>query len=137
LHLRTKQYKTRQHKLEKQVAEKTKALQRQNEILEKNNSIKTRLISIISHDIISPLKFLTVAGKNLMEKKKLMDDQLRDETIREMTNTSQELQMLSTNILNWIKYQNENRRMVKENFNVYEMVDQVLGLLQSLARQKN
>lgn len=133
---RTRQYKIRQRKLERQVDEKTKELQQQNEVLEKNNSIKTRLISIISHDIITPLKFVTVAGKNLLEKKKLMSEELQQETVQEMTNTSQELQLLSTNILNWIKYQNENRRMVKETFNLYEMVGQVLGILQSMAKQK-
>jgi len=134
---RTRQYEIRQRKLEKQVAEKTRELQQQNEILEKNNAIKTRLISIISHDIVTPLKFLTVAGKNLLQKRKLMPEELQQETIQEMTNTSQELQLLSTNILNWIKYQNENRRMAKETFNLHEMVGQVLGILQSLARQKN
>lgn len=66
-----------------------------------------------------------------------MPEELQQETIGEMTNTSQELQLLSTNILNWIKYQNENRRMLKEKFNIHEMVNQVLGILQSLARQKN
>lgn len=133
---RTRQYEIRQRKLEKQVAEKTKELKEQNEILEKNNTIKTRLISIISHDIVTPLKFLTVAGKNLLEKRKLMPEELQQETIQEMTTTSQELQLLSTNILNWIKYQNENRRMAKETFSLHEMVGQVLGLLQSLAKQK-
>ena len=137
LKFRTRQYKIRQQKLEQQVAEKTKELQQQNEVLEKNNSIKTRLISIISHDIVTPLKFVTVAGKNLIEKRKLMPEELQQETIREMTNTSQELQLLSTNILNWIKYQNENRRMAKETFNLNELVNQVLGILQSLARQKS
>lgn len=137
INFRTKQFKVRQRRLEKQVAEKTKELQEQNEILEKNNSIKTRLISIISHDIVTPLKFLTAAGKNLLEKRKLMSEDLQQETVREMTNTSQELQLLSTNILNWIKYQNENRRMVKEVFNLNEMVAQVLGILQTLARQKS
>lgn len=136
LHLRTRQYKIRQRKLEKQVAEKTKELLEQNEILEKNDAIKTRLISIISHDIVTPLKFVTVAGKNLIEKRNLMPEEMQDETIREMTNTSQELQLLSTNILNWIKYQNENRRMVKETFNLHELVTQVLSVLTSLARQK-
>lgn len=134
---RTQQYKIRQRKLEQQVAEKTKELQQQNEILEKNNSIKTRLISIISHDIVTPLKFLTVAGKNLIEKRRMMPEELQQETIKEMTNTSQELQFLSTNILNWIKYQNENRRMMKETFNLHELVEQVLGILQSLAKQKS
>ncbi len=133
---RTRQYQIRQDKLEQQVTEKTKELQEQNEVLEKNNSIKTRLISIISHDIVTPLKFLNVAGKNLIEKRNLMSEDLQVETLKEITNTSQELQLLSTNILNWIKYQNENRRLIKENFNLHEMVGQVLGLLQSLARQK-
>ncbi len=137
LRLRTRQYKIRQRKLELQVAEKTKELQEQNEILEKNNTIKTRLISIISHDIVTPLKFLTVAGKNLLEKRKLMPEELQQETIQEMANTSQELQLLSTNILNWIKYQNENRRLLKETFSVHELVNQVLGVLKSLANQKH
>jgi len=134
---RTRQYEIRQRKLEQQVAEKTKELKEQNEVLEKNNSIKTRLISIISHDIVTPLKFLTVAGKNLIEKRKMMPEELQQETLQEITNTSQELQLLSTNILNWIKYQNENRRLAKETFNLQEMVNQILGILQSLARQKN
>ena len=107
-----------------------------NEALEKNNTIKTRLISIISHDIVTPLKFVTVAGKKLIEKRNLMSEELQQETIQEMTNTSQELQLLSTNILNWIKYQNENRRLAKETFNVHELVKQVLGVLNSLAHQK-
>jgi signal transduction histidine kinase len=137
LKFRTRQYKLRQQKLELQVLAKTKELLEKNEVLEKNNSIKTRLISIISHDIVTPLKFVTVAGKSLLEKRELMTEALQQETIQEMTNTSQELQLLSTNILNWIKYQNENRRMAKENFNLHEMVNQVFGILQSLARQKN
>ena len=134
---RTRQYQVRQKKLELQVAEKTKELLEQNEVLEKNNTIKTRLISIISHDIVTPLKFVTVAGKSLLEKRKLMTEDLQQETIQEITNTSQELQLLSTNILNWIKYQNENRRLAKETFNLREMVTQVFGILQSLARQKS
>jgi signal transduction histidine kinase len=135
-HLRTRQYKIRQYKLEKQVAEKTKELLDQNEILEKNNTIKTRLISIISHDIVTPLRFVTVAGKNLIEKRSLMSEELQQETIQEITNTSQELQLLSTNILNWIKYQNENRRLIKESFTLHDMINQVLGVLFSLAKQK-
>lgn len=134
--IRNRQFEIRQRKLEQQVAEKTQELLQKNEVLEKNNSIKTRLISIISHDIVTPLKFLTVAGKNLLEKRKVMPEELQQETIKEITNTSQELQLLSTNILNWIKYQNENRRLAKEQFNVYDLVNQVLGVLNSLAKQK-
>src|SRR5436190_2009946 len=134
--VRTRQLRQKQERLEKQVAEKTKELQQKTEVLEKSDGIKTRLISIISHDIVTPLKFITVAGKNLVDKRKLMTDGMQEETIREMVNTTQELQLLSTNILNWIKYQNENRRLAKETFSLRELVNQVLGLLQSLAKQK-
>lgn len=136
VNIRTRQLKQNQLRLEKLVSEKTKELQLKNEVLEKNDSIKTRLISIISHDIVTPLKFLTAAGKNLLEKRNAMPEELQKETLLEMTNTSQELQMLSTNILNWIKYQNEHRRLARENFNVHEMIEQVTSILKSLARQK-
>lgn len=134
--VRTRQLMRNQLKLENQVTEKTKELQQKNRALEKNNSINTRLISIISHDIVTPLKFLHVAGKNLLEKKGLMPEELKDETIKEITNTSKELQLLSTNILNWIKYQTENRRLVKEAFNLHELVNQSLSVLFALAKQK-
>jgi signal transduction histidine kinase len=134
---RVNQLKLNQAKLEKQVTEKTEELQQKNNRLEKSNSINNRLISIISHDIITPLKFLNVAGKNLLEKKQLMTEELKDETIKEITTTSKELQLLSTNILNWIKYQNENRRLVKEQFRLQDMLNQVFGILNSMAHQKN
>jgi signal transduction histidine kinase len=135
--IRINQLKINQAKLERQVTEKTEELQFKNDKLEKNNSINNRLISIISHDIITPLKFLNVAGKNLLEKKEMMSEELKDETIKEITTTSKELQLLSTNILNWIKYQNENRRLVKEHFYLYEMLNQVFSILNSMAHQKN
>lgn len=133
---RVNQLEINQRKLEKQVAEKTEELLQKNNTLEKNNSINNRLISIISHDIITPLKFLNVAGKNLLEKKSVMPEELKDETIKEITTTSKELQLLSTNILNWIKYQNENRRLVKEQFYLQDMLNQVFSILNSMAHQK-
>jgi K+-sensing histidine kinase KdpD len=136
IHLRTRQLRANQLILEKLVAEKTKELQLKTEVLEKNDNIKTRLISIISHDIVTPLKFLTAAGKNLIEKRKQMPEQLQDETIKEMANTSQDLQLLSTNILNWIKYQNENRRLTREDVNLHDLVNHVISVVKSLAKEK-
>lgn len=136
MRLRTRQYKLNQVKLQKQVQEKTKELLQQNKMLEKNNTIKTRLISIISHDIVTPLKFLTVGGKNLIDNKHMMPEELQDETLLEIVHTAQELQQLCTNILNWIKYQNENRQMLKEIVPLHTVVNQVVSILRSLAREK-
>lgn len=133
---RNRQLQQKQLKLEKLITEKTKELQLQNEVLEKNDVIKTRLISIISHDIITPLKFVAAAARNLVERKKQMPEELQHETVKEMANTAQELQMLSTNILNWIKYQNKNRRMLPEQIRPSEIVAQVFGILAPMAREK-
>jgi K+-sensing histidine kinase KdpD len=115
---------------------KTREIKQKNEELEKNDLIKTRLISIISHDLVSPLKFIHLTSKNLLENKYEMPVPLQDEMLFEISNSSKELELLSTNILNWIKYQNENRRMKKEEFDLYEMVNQIFSIFQGLARQK-
>jgi signal transduction histidine kinase len=136
INLRTHQLTQQQHKLESQVKDKTKELQENNDVLEKSNLLKTRLISIISHDIITPLKFVHIAGKNLLEKQHIISPTLQQETIQEITNTSGELHLLSTNILNWIKYQHEDRRLEKEQFYPNAVVSQLFNILQSIAEQK-
>jgi hypothetical protein len=136
IQLKTQRQERQKRKLEQEVLNKTKELQDKNEELEKRNTIKSRLISIISHDIITPLKFVTVAGRKLLENKSQMPEELQQETIEEMTETSRELQLLSTNILNWIKYVNENIRMMKGSFSPYNVTQQNLKLFESIAANK-
>ena len=133
---RTQRFQIRQDNLERQIAEKTRQLQGKNEELERTDLIKTRLISIISHDLVTPLRFLHLTGKNLIEKRSELTDDLLQEAIAEMASTSKELELLGTNILNWIKYRNEDRRLAKENFDLHELADRVFAVLGALARQK-
>lgn len=137
LFLRAKRFIIRQNVLRALVERKTKEIRRKNEELEKNDLIKTRLISIISHDIITPLKFLHLAGRNLVESHEQMTDELKMETLEEIVHTARELEMLSTNILNWIKYQNENRQLGREEVRLNEMVRNIFSILNGMARQKN
>lgn len=128
---------TQQKALKTLEERKTREIQQKNEELEKNNMIKTRLISIISHDLISPLKFIHMTSKNLYENKDVLAKPLYDEMLLEISHSSKELELLSTNILNWIKYQNENRRLKKEEFDLHEMGNQIFSIFQGLAREKN
>ncbi len=127
----------RQIRLRNLLDKKTTEILKQNEQLEKNDRIKTRLISIISHDIITPLKFLHLTSKYLFERKASLTENLQTETLEEVVNTSRELELLSTNILNWIKYQNEERRIVKEQINLHDLVEQVFVVLKSLAHKNH
>lgn len=134
---RTRQLIRQKNHLQNQINQKTKSLQQQNEVLEKNNQINSRLISIISHDIITPLKFMAMGSKKLLDKKHVMPAELQEETITEITNTAQELQLLSTNILNWIKYQNKHRRQQSERFAPADVIQQVFRILTPIAADKN
>ena len=134
--LRTRQFKVRQDRLERQIAAKTMELKLKNEELEKTDHIKTRLISIISHDLVTPLRFLHMAGKSLLEKKDELSEELREETVTEIMNTSKELELLSTNILNWIKYRNDDRRLAKENFSLHQLTAQLFRIFNWMAKQK-
>ncbi len=116
---------------------KAREIHIKNEALEKSNMIQTRLISIISHDIISPLRFIHISSKNLIDGKNEDSREMQEEMLAEISHTSKELELLSTNIMNWIKYQNENRRMIKEQFDLHQMANQIFGIFQGLARQKN
>jgi signal transduction histidine kinase len=127
----------RKNKLEKQILDKTKELLQKNEELERNDHIKTRLISIISHDMVPPLKFLHLASKNLTEKRAELPEGLQWETISEITNTSKELELLSTNVMNWIKYRNEDKRLARESFNLSQLTEQIFGIVKSMAKQNN
>ncbi len=134
--LRTRQFRIRQDRLEAQIAGKTRELKAKNEELEKTDHIKTRLISIISHDLVTPLRFLHMAGKSLLEKKDELSEELREETVTEIMNTSKELELLSTNILNWIKYRNDERRLAKEDFSLHQLTARLFGIFNWMARQK-
>ncbi len=56
--IRVNQYKVSHQRLEERVTLKTKDLIQKNETLQNIDSVITRLISIISHDIVTTHKFI-------------------------------------------------------------------------------
>lgn len=133
----TLQYKRRQRKLQLLVDRKTKEIRESNKELAKNVQVQTRLISIISHDIITPLRFLHMVSKNLMEKKPQMPEELQTETIGEIATTANELEILSTNILNWIKYNKEGRALNASIINVHTLVEEIFSVFRLIVKRKN
>jgi signal transduction histidine kinase/ligand-binding sensor domain-containing protein len=136
IRIRTRQYLLRERKLERLIAEKVSETKEQYLKLEKNDAIKTRLISIISHDIVTPLKFMATVGQNIYEKRNQMSEATLNDTIHDIVKTSKELQSLSTNILNWIKFQTEGKGLEKVYFPLSPLIDQILYLLNPIASRK-
>jgi len=135
--LRLRQYHAREKKLSALVAQKTMDLNVKNAELEKNDEIKSRLIAVINHDIITPLHFMHYAGNALVENKHNLSPEEQLKTIAEITQTAKQMEVLSSQILNWIIYQNPNKTMQKEEFDLHQLVEMVFRVLQFPARQKN
>ena len=78
-----------------------------------------------------------MSSKNLVEKREHVSDELLDDSLKVFADTSKELEVLATNILNWIKYQHQDRKLMKESFNLHQTTDQVIRLVAPLYNPKN
>jgi signal transduction histidine kinase len=118
----------------KQLESQLHLLQSQQIKLEENNKIKARLIAIISHDMISPLKFMGFTSKKLRDAFAPADPAYS--AAESLVAVTQELESLSVNMLNWIRFHHETFEMKAERFNLHELIDESVEIVSILAREK-
>lgn len=125
--------------LEKRVSERTHELEEsnlnlrksQNELLQSVN-VKNKLISIISHDIVTPLKFISIVSRNFTATQNTANNPER-EVIREIHHTSLRLHENAQNILNWVRYQNNLIKVHSTKLSPYSIVEDICDLHQEIA----
>jgi signal transduction histidine kinase len=118
----------------KQLENQLRQLQNQQARLEEDNNIKARLIGIISHDMISPLKFMGYMSKRLRDVFPESDPSYH--TASFIANVAQELESLSVNILNWIKFHHQSVKMKPERFTLHQLVTESVEIPATLAKEK-
>lgn len=119
--------------LETNVRLRTAELMRVNDELKNSVSIKDKLISILSHDIVTPLRFISmVARKSSNENAKLDSHQLQT-LLGEIRNTSEKLHDNAQNILLWIKQQNKRIEVKKSNVAIGALTEEITEQLQDIA----
>jgi two-component system, sensor histidine kinase and response regulator len=120
---------------EKGVAENRASLiAEQNKELQKLNQEKTKLLSIISHDLRSPLNSITTV-LNLLTNYPLPDNQrikLQSELLDTTRNTSEML----VNLLSWSSEQMEGMQCRLETLNLKFVIQRVLQIQQPIADSK-
>lgn len=109
-------------------------LQLQQVKLEEDNKIKSRLISVISHDMISPLRFMSYLSKKILDFFPSSDENRR--TVEFMATVSQDMETLTVNLLNWIRFHHESLEMKPERFNLHKLVKESVEIASTLAREK-
>lgn len=140
---RTKELENYKNELEEKIHNRTAELLIKNEeIIEKNrrlevlNSTKDRFFSIISHDLKNP--FFTLLGyTEFLEKEyNLMNEQERIGYIKHLNKNLKKVYELVNNLLQWSLTQTNGLRIKKEYFEINEIIENIISLLNYSAEQK-
>lgn len=118
----------------RQLENQLQQLQHQQLQLEEDNQVKSRLIGIISHDLISPLKFMGYMAKKLRDGFAPADNGYQ--TAEYITTVARELESLSVNMLNWIRFHHSAVAMPNERFDLRLLVAESVEIPAALAREK-
>ena len=119
----------REKKLELQVSIQTQELKKELET-------KEVLLSIITHDMITPLKYVSFIS-DILRKGKETEKEKISQALDDIKETSDNLLSQSQNIVNWIKYTSKRLSVNKSHLQVDELVDSVLRLFAPMAKEKN
>jgi signal transduction histidine kinase len=145
---RTARIEQRKEELQQLVTKQTKSiavqstqlenqltlLQTQQIKLEDDNKIKSRLISIISHDMISPLKFMSYLSE--MALGSIASSDKNYDVIEYMASVAKNMESLTVNLLNWIRFHHESQEMEPEKFNLYNLIKESVKIASTLAQEK-
>jgi signal transduction histidine kinase len=145
--LYSRSIKRRNVELQKKVDEQTTALLNSNEQLEQNLSqlsrseiilrenirVRDRLISIITHDILTPLRFI---GKiaTLGAEDKPSDQNLPKRALTDVQNAIQKLFHSTQNLLHWVTYQQEQFKISSANCSPFALVEQLFDDFREMSR---
>lgn len=141
----TKKLSLRNQELAKKINERTKSLEASKEDLEstnqlliKSNSFKTKLISILMHDIATPAAGIQNVTELLYENSDKLDMGVRLQTIKEINNTAGKLTKLSKQLVLWTRIQKNISNLNKILLKLHAMVDdQEKTMEEELADKEN
>ena len=120
--------------LEKEVKERTQSLQEALIIAEKANRSKSDFLANMSHEIRTPLNAIIGFSSYLSTDNKLSTQNLKYANIIESSANS--LMSIINDILDFSKIESGNFTVSKEETNIYEILEHVVELFSSKAKEK-
>lgn len=132
IHVSAAILRRRNQLLEERVQERTRALQQANVKLKQAVEVRQTLVSVISHDIVSPLRFIARVSANA--KGTSDPEDLRDK-VADISHSSDRLFNHAQNLLNWVKHQQGAIEVRPMHVPVRNMVDDVFELVGQKARE--
>jgi signal transduction histidine kinase len=111
------------------------ALQQSENKLKQHTRLQDRLITAIAHDIMSPLKYVSLTGKNLLNT--LVKEQAGNQLVRDarlLKDESYRLYLLSANLLQYIRFYSRTGNIAFEKVNLYEIAEEKINTFREIAK---
>lgn len=126
IRLNDSRLRRRNAELERKVTDRTRELVEANADLRRSLEMKEMLVSIISHDIVTPLRFIARVATGVSRRvPKEAEDRLVS-TLTDLANSSEKLHANAQGLLQWIKRQDGRIELRPRNIVVHLLVEEVL-----------
>lgn len=119
----------RNRSLEKKVREKTAEVVAMNQF-------QRRLMGLMTHDIIVPVRFIARISCRLITDKERLTADSSAEALSLINTTSSGLAYMAENIVHWIRLQEDSYELIASRFDMKDMVTELLTLHVQLAHEK-
>jgi signal transduction histidine kinase len=101
------------------------------------NETKDKFFSLISHDLHGPFNTIIGFSEILLNKYDTLSDEKQLKYIDQIHKSSQGMHRLLMNLLNWARSQSGVIEVANENFNLNEIVNEILNILNPQASKKH
>ncbi len=119
-----------------QLQENFRQLAVQENFLRESISVKNQLISIISHDIITPLKFISMVSRISKRNPEILNKDKLVESMKDIEFASDKLYNNASNILNWMKFQNNRIVPKMDHIALHDFIHEITEPLLGMAEAK-
>ena len=123
--------------LEQRVKERTSELEEANRGLRASMELKQRLVSIISHDIVTPLRFIERVARAGARTDVPRDAAELSETLRDISFSAEKLYANARNTLSWIRNQEGGMELRPMHVALNPLVEEIFDVGRSLAQSKD
>jgi signal transduction histidine kinase len=124
----------RNQELESAVRGRTWEIEQANERLRRSVELKERLVSIISHDIVTPLRFIARVARTTAREASEVPG--LDESLNDIAVSSDKLYANAHNMLSWIKHQEGRIELRPMHVALNPLVEEALDVVRALARSQ-
>jgi signal transduction histidine kinase len=114
--------------LERKVRERTRELVETNTVLRRSLEMKEMLVSIISHDIVTPLRFIARVANGVTRSHAGSADERLHSTLLDLARSSDKLHANAQDLLDWIKRQDGRIDLRPRNVVVHLLAEEVFDM---------